>query len=208
MNTVLVIDDASLMRKLLKKVLAPEYKICAEASNGEDGIKQYEKHNPDVVLCDISMPGMNGMECMQWILAYDPNAKIIMCTSQGKENFADEAIEAGAKSYIEKPVHAEKALKVIARVLEGGSLDYKELMMERATAEGLCHKDVLDFLDTFRTITGKDMGDLSVDRKFILERKESVKIGAEAFLAAKLEFDHINRLVEVFSKLTEHPVGS
>ena len=207
MNTILVIDDASLMRKLLKKVLAPEYRICAEAANGEDGIRQYKKHHPDVVLCDNSMPGMNGMDCMQWILAYDPNAKIIMCTSQGKENFADEAIEAGAKSYIEKPVHAEKALKVIARVIQGGSLDYKELMMERSTAEGLSQKDVLDFLDAFRMITGKDMGDLVVDRNFILQNKESVKIGAEAFLAAKLELSHINGLVKVFSGLTEHQLG-
>lgn len=202
MNTILLIDDAALMRKLLKKILVPAgFQICGEATNGEDGIKQYKKHKPDLVICDISMPEMNGMDCMQWILTYDPNAKIIMCTSQGKENFADEAIAAGAKSYISKPIHAEKAVKTVVRVLAGGSIDYKDLMMETAEAAGLSQKDVLDFMDTFRTITGKDMGDLSVNRDFILEKKSSVMIGAEAFLASKLELQNINQLVEVFGGL-------
>lgn len=208
MSTVLLIDDAALMRKLLKKILVSGgYQICGEAANGETGIELYKKHKPDVVICDISMPGMNGMDCMQWILTYDSKAKVIMCTSQGTENFADEAIEAGAKSYIEKPIQASKALKVVSRVLEGGSLDYKEMMMEKSLAADLTQKDVLDFMDTFRAITGKDMGDLAVDRRFLMEHKASVLIGAEAFLAAKLELSHINRLVEVFGNLTEHTIS-
>ena len=97
--------------------------------------------------------------------------------------------------------------RLLLHVLEGGALDYKDIMFEKADAAGLSQKDVLDFLDAFRSITGKDMGDFSVDRKFILDKREQVKIGAEAFLASKLELQNINRLVEVFDRLTEHTIG-
>ncbi len=204
MSRILLIDDAALMRNLLKRILVPQgYDICGEAIDGVDGVEKYKSLKPDLTLCDISMPGMDGMDCLKKILAFDKDAKVVMCTSQGKENFADEAINAGAKSYIVKPINTKNVTEVVGRVLAGGGVNYKELMMENAERAGLDQKEVLDFFDAFRSLTGQDMDDLSVDRAYLKEKKGNVTIGAEAFLAAKLSLDKINRLVDVFEKLCE-----
>lgn len=204
MSRILLIDDAALMRNLLKRILVPQgYDICGEAIDGADGVEKYKSLKPDLTLCDISMPGMDGMDCLKKILAFDKDAKVVICTSQGKENFADEAINAGAKSYIVKPINTKNVTEVVGRVLAGGGVNYKELMMENAERAGLDQKEVLDFFDAFRSLTGQDMDDLSVDRAYLKEKKGNVTIGAEAFLAAKLSLDKINRLVDVFGKLCE-----
>ncbi len=204
MSSVLIIDDASMMRNLLKKILASNgYEICADTADGREGIEKYKQFKPDIVFCDIGMPNMNGMDCLKEILAFDPNAKVVMCTALGKEKFADQAIEIGARSFILKPIRTNVLLDVTSRVLAGGGINYKQMMMDNSIKDGLSQKDVLDFFDAFRSLAGKDMDDLSVDHDFMVSSKASVEIGANAFLASKLSLDKINRLMKIFKELCD-----
>jgi two-component system chemotaxis response regulator CheY len=88
-----------------------------EAQNGAEAVDKYKLLNPDLVTMDMVMPEMDGITAVKQIIASDPNAKIIMCTSMGQQALVVEAIQAGAKSFITKPFQPPKILETINKVL-------------------------------------------------------------------------------------------
>ena len=138
MSTVLIIDDASIMRMVMKDILQryckyEKYNIH-EASDGHEAISKYSKVKPAVVLCDISMPGMNGIDVVKAIMEKDPEAKIIMITASNDESDVVECIRAGAKDYIIKPPKPERVVVAIKRVTDDNPLSIQE--QERAAEAG------------------------------------------------------------------------
>lgn len=199
---ILIIDDAMLMRNLLKNILGMKgYTICGEAETGEEGIELYKKVLPDLTICDINMAGMNGIECLRQILEMNPSAKVVMCTSMGERCFAEEAVEIGAKGYIVKPVAAAAVVATVDKVIN--QEDHKDKMLSRALAAGLSQKEILDFFSAFRSVTQMDLGHNAVNKEFLLKQKESVMIGAEAFLASSMSLDKIKQLVTIFANICE-----
>ena len=137
MSTVLIIDDASIMRMVMKDILQryckyEKYNIH-EASDGHEAISKYKKLKPTVVLCDISMPGMNGIDVVREIIERDPDAKIIMITASNDEADVVECIRAGAKDYIIKPPKPERVVVAIKRLTDDNPLTALE--NERAAEE-------------------------------------------------------------------------
>ena len=104
---VLIVDDSPVIRGFLSRVLqdAPNLEILSSASNGQVAVQYYKRHNPDIVLMDIEMPVMNGIEALKEILAFNPVAKIIMCSSLTQTNaeISMQALSLGAFDYIPKP---------------------------------------------------------------------------------------------------------
>ena len=138
MSTVLIVDDASIMRMVMKDILQryckyEKYNIH-EASDGHEAIHKYNKVKPAVVLCDISMPGMNGIDVVKAIVEKDPEAKIIMITASNDESDVVECIRAGAKDYIIKPPKPERVVVAIKRVTDDNPLTIQE--QERALESG------------------------------------------------------------------------
>lgn len=116
MSRVLVVDDAMFMRATLKKLLTEAgFEVAGEAENGQVAVERYQELKPDVVMMDITMPEMNGLEALKEIMKIDPGAKVVMCTALGQERTVMEAVEAGAKDYIIKPFKAEKVLAVVKK---------------------------------------------------------------------------------------------
>ena len=104
MPRVLVIDDAEYARDILKKILIRGgYEIAGEAGDGEAGLMEYSRTNPDIVIVDMIMPKMNGIETIRAIKKVNPNAKIIVISADGQMAHIEEAVKAGALSYINKP---------------------------------------------------------------------------------------------------------
>ena len=130
MSTVLIVDDASIMRMVMKDILQryckyDKYNIH-EASDGHEAIHKYNKIKPAVVLCDISMPGMNGIDVVKAIMEKDPEAKIIMITASNDESDVVECIRAGAKDYIIKPPKPERVVMAIKRLTDDNPLTIQE----------------------------------------------------------------------------------
>ena len=130
MSTVLIVDDASIMRMVMKDILQryckyEKHKIH-EASDGHDAILKYGKVKPSVVLCDISMPGMNGIDVVKAIIEKDSEAKIIMITASNDEADVVECIRAGAKDYIIKPPKPERVVMAIKRITDDNPLTQQE----------------------------------------------------------------------------------
>ncbi len=118
MARILIVDDSQFMRSILKNLLIPKgHEVVGEASNGREAIEKYKKLRPDLVLLDIVMPDMDGLETLKEIKKIDPNARVIMCTALGQQKIVIEALKAGARGYIVKPFKAELVLKEIDRVL-------------------------------------------------------------------------------------------
>ena len=116
---VMVVDDSATMRKIISQQLKSEaFEICGEAANGEDAFQMYKELEPDVVTLDINMPIVSGIEALQKILGWDPNAKIIMLTSEGQKQTVVDAMSMGAKGYIVKPPSKAKVCDKVKAVLE------------------------------------------------------------------------------------------
>jgi two-component system NarL family response regulator len=119
---VLVVDDHPMIRAGLTATIDPEpdMTVVASASTGREGLEQYRQHQPDVMLIDLKMPEMGGVEAIRTIRAEFPLAKIIvLSTYQGDEDIY-RALDAGAVTYLLKDTLAEKMVGVIREVVGGG----------------------------------------------------------------------------------------
>lgn len=121
---LLIVDDQTLMRDGLKTVLSLEkdLEVIGTASNGVEAIKFVEKSPPDVVLLDIRMPEMDGVECIKNIKKMFPNIKVIMLTTFNDEEYIIEALANGASGYILKDIEIEKLIQTIRDCAEGKTI--------------------------------------------------------------------------------------
>ncbi len=119
MARVLIVDDAKFMRMTLTNILQKGmHEVVGEGENGRIGVELYNRLKPDIVMLDITMPEMTGIDALKEIKAHDPNAKIIMCSAMGQQKLVVESIESGAKDFIVKPFDESRVLEAISRVLE------------------------------------------------------------------------------------------
>jgi len=106
------------MRMMVKDILEKNgYEVIGEANNGIKAVEIYKAENPDIVTMDITMPEMDGIEAVKQIKAFDPSAKIVMCSAMGQQSMVMDAIKAGAKDFIVKPFQADRVLEAIKKVL-------------------------------------------------------------------------------------------
>jgi len=118
---VLLVDDHSVVRMGFKMLIESEkdMEIIAEADSGENGIKAYKEHTPDVTVMDITMPGIGGLEAIDRILAHDKNAKILVLSAHEDSVHPKRALNAGALGYLTKRSAAEELIKAIRTVSKG-----------------------------------------------------------------------------------------
>ena len=118
MAKILVVDDAAFMRKVIKDTLSKAgYTDLHEAVDGANAVEQFNALKPDLVLMDITMPNMDGLEALKAIRAADSNANVVMCSAMGQETMVIDAIRSGAKDFIVKPFKGERVLKTVARIV-------------------------------------------------------------------------------------------
>jgi two-component system chemotaxis response regulator CheY len=117
-KNILVCDDAAFMRMMIKDILTKNgYNVVGEAENGLKAVEKYKEVNPDLVLMDITMPEMDGIQALKEIKKIDAGAKIIMCSAMGQQAMVIESIQAGAKDFIVKPFQAERVLEAVKKVV-------------------------------------------------------------------------------------------
>ena len=117
-KNILICDDAAFMRMMIKDILTKNgYNIVGEAENGAKAVEKYSELKPDLVLMDITMPEMDGIEALKKIKASDPNASIIMCSAMGQQAMVIESIQSGAKDFIVKPFQVDRVLEAVQKVV-------------------------------------------------------------------------------------------
>ena len=117
MAKILLVDDAAFMRMMVKNTLNENgYTDLYEASDGAEAVTKYAELKPDLVIMDITMPNMDGLEALKAIRKADPNASVVMCSAMGQEAMVIEAIKSGAKDFIVKPFKPDRIIKTVRSV--------------------------------------------------------------------------------------------
>ena len=117
-KSVLICDDAAFMRMMIKDILTKNgYNVVGEAENGAKAIEKYNETKPDLVLMDITMPEMDGIQALKKIKESDPKAMVIMCSAMGQQAMVIESIQSGAKDFIVKPFQADRVLEAVKKVV-------------------------------------------------------------------------------------------
>jgi len=174
---VLLVDDHKLMRDGVKTILerVADFKVMAEAENGTDAVQACKKLRPDIVLMDIGLPGMNGIEATEEILRHCPGTRVVILSMYDDENSVVSAIRSGARAFVLKKASSSDLLDALRTVAKGGSylssqvsdrlltriqrgdlerkeqplegLSPRELQVLRLVAEGKTSKDIAVMLD-------------------------------------------------------------
>jgi two-component system, NarL family, response regulator NreC len=117
---VVLADDHILVRQSLKSLLEREgFKVVAEASDGQEALRQVQSHQPDIAVIDISMPVLNGLDAAREIVRLAPKTKTILLTQHDEDEYISEALEAGMNGYVLKSQAAGDLIQAIQQVCRG-----------------------------------------------------------------------------------------
>jgi two-component system nitrogen regulation response regulator NtrX len=131
MATILVIDDEKSIRNTLQEVLEYENHKVDQATNGSEGLELFDKGEYDIVLCDIKMPGMDGIEVLEKLHERNHDVPIIMISGHGNIDTAVEAIKKGAYDFIEKPLDLNRLLVTMRNATERNELVTETRVLKR-----------------------------------------------------------------------------
>jgi two-component system chemotaxis response regulator CheY len=116
---VLIVDDLAFIKIVLRDILEKAgFRVVGEASNGEQAISMYQDTRPDVVLMDITMPGMDGLTALKKIREIDEAARVIICSALGQQQLIVQAIQLGAKDFIVKPFQPQRVVSALKKALD------------------------------------------------------------------------------------------
>ena len=195
MNTVLVVDDHSLVRTGVVNIIShePDLQVVAEAANGVEAVAAFEKHHPDVILLDLRMPVMEGVEAVRQIRQRDPQARVIVLTTYDTDEDIARALQAGAKAYVLKDITADALIACIHDVLAGKTylapaaaaklaarvaqvqLTPRELSTLRHMADGKTNKEIANDLGISERTVKTHLGHL-FEKLGVTSRTEAVKV--------------------------------
>ena len=116
---ILLVDDAAFMRMMIKDILVKNgFEVCGEAEDGVIAVERFKALGPDLVIMDITMPNMDGLQALKEIKRDNPQAKVVMCSAMGQETYVVDAIKSGASDFIVKPFQADRIVSTVQKVLK------------------------------------------------------------------------------------------
>ena len=117
-KNILICDDAAFMRMMIKDILTKNgFNVAGEAENGLKAVEKYIEVKPDLVLMDITMPEMDGIQALKKIKETDPKANVVMCSAMGQQAMVIESIQSGAKDFIVKPFQANRVIEAVKKAV-------------------------------------------------------------------------------------------
>jgi two-component system, NarL family, invasion response regulator UvrY len=135
---VMLVDDHAVVRMGFRLLLdaAPDMRVVAEADSGEEALRRIDEARPEVVVMDISMPGIGGLEAVRRILAREPAARILVLSAHEDAMHARRVLKAGAAGYLTKRAAAEALIQAIREVRQGKTFLEPQIAQELALRQG------------------------------------------------------------------------
>jgi two-component system chemotaxis response regulator CheY len=121
MVTILVVDDSNLSRKTSRRILEAGGHRVRDAADGMSALEQYTLDRPDLVLLDVTMADINGLEVLRQLRAIDPGARVVMATADVQSSTRELALASGAVGFVTKPLNGEVVLAAVAAAMEGSA---------------------------------------------------------------------------------------
>ena len=198
---VLLVDDPAVVRQGLRALLEAEgdLTVIGEAENGREAVAVARKTFPDVVVMDVAMPGMNGLEATRQILRSLPATKVLVLTSYGDDDYVTQLIEAGATGYLLKQTAADDLLKAI-REIKGGRTFFSPVIAKR-----LHQQDRTAFMEGDPTLKGAKLTSREAEvLQLVAEGMANKQIAAELCISIKTVEKHRQ---QAMNKLNIHEVA-
>jgi DNA-binding NarL/FixJ family response regulator len=189
---VLVVDDQSMVRAGLRMLLAeePDIDVVAEAGNGLEGVAQAARCRPHVVLMDIRMPQLDGLEATRRILAADQDARILILTTFNLDDYVYEALRAGASGFVLKDDPPEQLIAAVRTIAAGDAL-----LSPSVTRTVIAHFARLHRQSPPKTLDSLTSREMDVFRLIALGYSNA-EIGAELFISDTTVKTHVTRLLQ------------
>lgn len=192
---VLIVDDHKLVREGIKRILSEtkDIIVISEAADGVNAIEQAHIHNPDIILLDIMMPKMNGIETLRRMKEFGIKSKIIILSGYSSKNYIIDCIKIGANGYITKDSDCAKLIKVIRDVYSGGTYlqpSLGKILRQYTDEEFIDNSDI----EKIRLLSKREYEVL----KLIATGYNNKEIGKKLFISEKTVKNHITN---IFKKL-------
>ena len=191
----MLVDDHALLRTGVANIInqEPDLEVIAEAGDGIEALEAYDRHHPDVILLDLRMPRMEGVEVVRRIRERDPRALVIILTTYDTDDEIQRALKAGAKAYVLKDISAEDLVASIRKVLAGKTyiapaaaaklaegvtrvqLTPREMATLRLMADGKANKEIASALDISERTVKTHLGHL-FEKLGVTSRTEAIKV--------------------------------
>ncbi len=196
---ILIADDHSVVRSGIRLVLqsSPEFSVIAEAEDGEEAVELALKHKPDVVVMDISMPILNGIEATAKMKQEDPNIKIIILTVHADEEYVFQILRAGASGYVLKSAGKKEIFAAIRSAISG----------ERFFSPGISNLIIEGFINRTKEPAPKPVANVNTGKQQLTKREIEVleyiaqgytnrKIADTLFLSVRTVNTHRTNLMQ------------
>ena len=188
--TILIVDDHEVVRQGLKAYLEsqPDFKVVAEASSGEEAIEAAMEYLPDVVLMDLVMSGVGGVEATRKVKAITPRTQIVVLTSYYQDEFIFPALKAGAISYVLKDVLMDDLVEAIRKAAQGEAVLHpkvaERVIKEINGAKGQPY-------NPFTELTNREMEVL----RLIAKGLSNAELAAELFISENTVKGHVSNIL-------------
>ena len=203
--SVCIVDDNNDIRSALEEIirLADGYKLLASFSSGEEALKKIPVFHPDVVLMDINLGGMSGIECVRRLKPEHPEILYMMCTVYEEDEKIFEALAAGANGYILKKTAPAKLLEAIRELAEGGAPMSSQIA--RKVVAAFQEKNTQSTGGVLDTLSNREHEILQLLAKGLLYKEISTKLGIAQETVRKHVYHiyeklHVNNRVEAVNK--------
>lgn len=202
MTTILIVDDHQLFREGVKRILDFEesFDVVAEGDDGTDVIDLYMEHQPDVVLMDINMPEVNGIEATRELIEHYPNTKVIILSIHEDETYVTHALQSGAQGYLLKEIDTESLMEAIKVVHEGGSYlhpkithnlveEYRKLLEDKESSTAM---KPVEYRKPLHLLTRRECQVLQL----LSEGQSNRKIAETLVISEKTVKNHVSNILQ------------
>jgi two-component system, NarL family, response regulator DegU len=200
---IVIIDDHQLFREGVKRILEFEktFQVVAEGNDGSEAMNLVEKYQPDVVLMDINMPNINGVEATRQLIENNPESKVIILSIHDDENYVTHALKTGASGYMLKEMDADALIEAIKVVAEGGSYlhpkvthnlvnEYRRLATEEGKGNQFLRQ--MEIRRPLHLLTRRECEVLQL----LADGKSNRAIGESLFISEKTVKNHVSNILQ------------
>ncbi|MCP5011822.1 MAG: response regulator transcription factor, partial [Aestuariibacter sp.] len=189
-TTILLVDDHKVVRQGVRALLdmQPDLSVVAEAENGEEAVVQAREHAPDVVLMDLIMPGMDGVEATRQVKQVSPRSQVIVLTSYHQDEHIFPAIRAGALSYLLKDVEPLELADAVRKAADGEAVLHPRVAA-RVVQE--IHGSRKDEINPFTELSERELDVL----KLIADGQSNNNIAESLFISPKTVKNHVSNIL-------------
>jgi len=201
-TNIIIIDDHQLFREGVKRILDFEasFDVVAEGDDGSEAMSLVEAHQPDVVIMDINMPRINGVEATRLLIERYPDTKVIILSIHDDENYVTHALKTGAQGYLLKEMDADALVDAVKVVADGGSYlhpkvthnlvqEYRRLAMEEHSGN---ERYAPEIRKPLHLLTRRECEVLQL----LADGKSNRGIGETLFISEKTVKNHVSNILQ------------